>query len=47
MSLLDLGCFNWLLLGVASKQVEIARKELLDCVPGGLVLPDGNALLVT
>jgi hypothetical protein len=46
ISLLDLGNLNPLLLAMAFKLVQRARKELLDRVPGGLFLPDGNDLLV-
>jgi hypothetical protein len=46
ISLLDLGNLNQLMLGVASKEVKRARKELLDRVPCGLFQPDDKDLLV-
>jgi hypothetical protein len=46
ISLLNLGNLNLLLLAMAFKLVQSARKERSDRIPGGLFLPDGNHLLV-
>ena len=46
ITLLDLGALNQLLLGMASRRVKCARKELLGRIPGGLFLPNDNDLLI-